>query len=312
MFQIGRNFHLIHMTDDLTALDAWYDDVFAVERFMEHQYSDVLKRYGSLVLIGDLCIETMAPSLDVDGWDDVAIGRFWIRFGKRWHSIAWYMEGEDDVPELFRQLRADGVRMYSGRGDRSQDAPPPGALFTHPRTTITQLEFIGPPSPEFPLRDPRFHPDFDPSPWAIDHPLHVLKSSHSTLAVDDLPRAIDVYVKILGGTLLHECEMPLQRTRSAFVAVGTDLVIELAQPLDDTSAIAGDLARFGPNFYSVSLRVRDLDDADRYLSSKGFRFTEGDESFRFSDPASSQGVVFGFTTWDIPGDSRPTWGSGAR
>jgi hypothetical protein len=32
--------------------------------------------------------------------------------------------------------------------------------------------------------------------------------------------------------------------------------------------------------------------------------------FLFSDPASSQGVVFGFTTWDVPG-ARPTGSRGA-
>jgi catechol 2,3-dioxygenase-like lactoylglutathione lyase family enzyme len=308
MFRIGKNFHIIHMSDDLTTLDAWYDDVFGVDRFMDHQYSDVLKRYGSLVLIGDLCIEPMAPALDVEGWDQVAIGRFWKRFGKRWHSIAWYTEKAEDMGELFQQLVADGVRIYSGTGVPSPDAPPPGALFTHPRTTITQLEFIPPPSPESPMRDPRFGAGFDAGKWTREHPLHILKSSHTTLAVTDMERARDLYVKSLGGTLLYEGEMPLDRTRSAFVAVGSDLIIELAQPLDDTTPIGADLASRGESLYSVSLRVRDLGEAESYLSSKGVRFAVRDDRFLFSDPESSQGVVFGFTTWDIPGDPRPAWG----
>ncbi|HEX3565257.1 MAG TPA: VOC family protein [Acidimicrobiales bacterium] len=308
MFQIGKNFHIIHMTDDLGALDAWYDDVFAVERFMDHQFSDILKRYGSLVLIGDLCVEPMAPSFDVAGWEEVAIGRFWRRFGRAWHSIAWYTEDPGDIAELYDQLVADGVRIYSGTGVRSQEEMPTGALFTHPHDTITQLEFIGPPRPGSPLRDPRFGLDFDPSPWAMDHPLHVLKSSHTTLVVADLAQARDVYVKTLGGTLIHEGQMALQRTHSAFVSVGTDLVIELAQPLDDTSPMSAALAMLGPSLYSVSLRVRDLGEAETYLMSKGFRFATRDDHFLFSDPDSSQGVVFGFTTWDVPGDFRPGWG----
>jgi catechol 2,3-dioxygenase-like lactoylglutathione lyase family enzyme len=267
-----------------------------------------LKRYGSLVLIGDLCIEPMAPSFDVEGWDQVAIGRFWKRFGKRWHSIAWYTESAEDMPELFQQLVADGVRIYSGTGVPSPDAPPAGALFTHPRDTITQLEFIPPPSPESPLRDLRFSEGFDLGKWANEHPLHTLKSSHTTLAVTDMEQARDVYVKSLGGKLLYEGEMPLQRTRSAFVAVGTDLVIELAQPLDESTPIGADMASRSQSLYSVSLRVRDLGEAEAYLTSKGFRFELRDDQFLFSDPASSQGVVFGFTTWDIPGDTRPAWG----
>ena len=307
MFEIGKNFHIIHMTDDLEALDSWYDDVFGVERFMDHQFSDVLKRYGSLVLIGDLCIETMSPSFDVEGWDNVAIGRFWRRFGNRWHSIAWYTQTAEDMPELYARLVADGVRIYTGTGAPSQDAMPPGAVFTHPRDTITQLEFVPPPRPNGFLADPRFTAGFDPARWATGHPLQVLKSSHVTLTVTDLDESRDVYLKTLGGTLLYEAEMPLQGTRSAFAAVGSDLVIELAQPLDDSTPVGADLARRGPSLYSVSLRVRDLPEAERYLAGKGFRFPVVDDEFLFSDPASSQDVVFGFTTWDIPGDSRSAW-----
>jgi catechol 2,3-dioxygenase-like lactoylglutathione lyase family enzyme len=309
VFRIGKNFHIIHMTDDLTVLDAWYDDVFSVERFMDHQYADILKRYGSLVLIGDLCIEPMAPSLDVEGWDHVAIGRFWKRFGKRWHSIAWYTETADDMVEIFDQLVADNVRIYTGAGQKSQDAPPPGALFTHPQDTITQLEFIPSPGPASPMKDPRFFDEaFDPGRWATEHPLHILKSSHTTLTTRDMPKALDLYVRSLGGTLLYEGDMELQGTHSAFVAVGTDLVIEIAQPFDETSPIGADMAKMGESLYSVTLRVLDLGEAETYLTSKGFRFAQQDDQFLFSDPESSQGVVFGFTTWDIPNDPRPAWG----
>src|ERR1700722_4326353 len=284
MFQIGKNFHIIHMTDDLGVLDAWYDDVFGVERFMDHQFSDVLKRYGSLVLIGDLCIETMSPSFDVEGWDNVAIGRFWRRFGKRWHSIAWYTQTPEDMPELYAQLIADGVRIYTGMGAPSQDELPRGALFTHPRDTITQLEFLPPPGPNPFMVDPRFTEGFDLARWATTHPLQTLKSSHVTLTVSDLEQSRGVYLKTLGGTLLYEAEMPLQGTRSVFAAVGSDLVIELAEPLDDSTPIGADLASRGPSLYSVSLRVRDLPEAERYLTDKGFRFQVGDDESIFSDP----------------------------
>ena len=124
MFTIGMNFHVIHMTDDLDELDAWYDDVFSVVRWMNHQHSEILARDASLVLISDLCIEPMAPAFQLQNWDSVALGRFFKRFGKRWHSIAWYVSEADDIIGLYDHLIANDVRVYSGIGVPSPDSPP--------------------------------------------------------------------------------------------------------------------------------------------------------------------------------------------
>ena len=35
MFKIGKEFHLLHVVNDLDTVDGWYDDVFA-ERAAEH------------------------------------------------------------------------------------------------------------------------------------------------------------------------------------------------------------------------------------------------------------------------------------
>ena len=304
VFKITKNFHIIHMTDDLAALDTWYDEVFGVARFMHKQYSDVLKRDASLVLIGDLCIEPMAPSFRIEGWDSVAIGRFWNRFGKRWHSIAWYVDQREHIKELFDELIANEVRMYSGAGQKAPTEPPPGALFTHPRDTITQLEFM----PHFPgMGDPRFHGSFDPGWWTRDHPLHVQKSAYTTLTVRDLDAAKRVYIEVLRGTLLHEEERALTGTRSAFILVGDDLVIELAQPLDTGSAMGRDLEENSQTLYSVSLKVRDLGEAERHLTSHNIAFTDRDDNTLYTDPATTHGVIFGFTTWEIPNDPRKAW-----
>ena len=42
---VGKLFHIIPLTGDLPALEAWYDDVFAVKRgIMDHQYMEGEKR----------------------------------------------------------------------------------------------------------------------------------------------------------------------------------------------------------------------------------------------------------------------------
>ena len=66
-FTISKNFHIIHMTDDLKALDAWYYDVFSVQRFMPESYMPTEVRDASLVLIGTLCVEPLAPAFRVEG-----------------------------------------------------------------------------------------------------------------------------------------------------------------------------------------------------------------------------------------------------
>ena len=43
-FRIGKNFHIIHMTDDVRELSLWYYDVFAVRQFMPEGYMAAEKR----------------------------------------------------------------------------------------------------------------------------------------------------------------------------------------------------------------------------------------------------------------------------
>jgi len=44
LFKLGRNFHIIHMTGDLEALDDWYDEVFSVWRYMPEGYLEMERR----------------------------------------------------------------------------------------------------------------------------------------------------------------------------------------------------------------------------------------------------------------------------
>ena len=128
MFKIGKNFHVIHMTDDLQTLDAWYDDVFSVHRFMKPSYMEAEVRDASLVLIGNLCIEPLAPSFHVEGWDTMPLGRFYSGRGRRWHSIAWYLDSREGMTDLYHTLRERGRaslwdRGRSPGGGRAQGSP---------------------------------------------------------------------------------------------------------------------------------------------------------------------------------------------
>lgn len=301
---IGRNFHIIHMTDDLDELDSWYYRVFSCQRFMPDSYMPAEIRDASLVLIGDLCIETLAPAFRVEGWEKMPLGRFQTRLGKRFHSLAWYVD--DGIHELFHRLRDAEIRCYGTGGVVLDRDPPEGAFFTHPRDTGTQLEFVPTMTPEDALRDPRLQPGWTPVWWADNHPLEILKFSHATVTTPSLDELRATYLDVVGATLVAEADRPAQGARSAFVLVG-DLLVELTEPLDEATPLAEDLRTYGSSLYSVSYKVRDLDRAEAHLVSKGVAIASRDDDTLIADPATTHGCVMAFTTESIPGDPRPDW-----
>jgi catechol 2,3-dioxygenase-like lactoylglutathione lyase family enzyme len=306
-FKIGKNFHVIHMTSDVRELGLWYYDVFSVRQFMPESYMEAEKRDASLILLGDLCIEPLAPAFRVEGWERMPLGRYYTQHGKRLHSLAWYVD--EGMEDLYRRLRAAGIECRGTAGVLLTGDYVDGPVFTHPRDTLTQLEFI--PAPNAPggpamLRDPRFAPGWSSFWWADYHPLQIQKISHLTVSTSDLAKARDLYLGLLQGTLLHEGDNPVLGARSAFVQVGTDMVVELAEPVGE-GPLQADMVRFHHSLYSLTFKVRDLGDAEAYLESKGVKFTSADGTTLVSDPDTTQGCVMGFTTWEIPGDTRPDW-----
>ena len=311
MFTIGPNFHLIHMTDDMAALDAWYDDVFSVTRWVSRNESPELKRLASLVGIGNLCIEPMQPCFDMDGWEKVPSAGS-TSVGAGWHSIAWYVDDVEGLTELRDRLEDADVQLLGllgGRLEHEADAPEDRPIFTHPNSTLTQLEFMVPTEH---IADPRLHVSYRPSWWHDTHPLHIRKQSHFTLATRDLDHARTMYVDVIGGKVLHEGENELLRTRSIFVAVGRDDVVELAEPLESATPVADYIDANHHGMFAVWLQVDDLAAASRYLASKGVaaRVEDGDHvplrslprrtvSTGVSRPPRSR------TTPARPGDERP-------
>jgi hypothetical protein len=307
-FRIGRNFHVIHMTDDLRELDGWYYDIFSVHRYMPDSYGSAEVRDASLVLLGDLCIEPLAPAFRMEGWNDMPLGRYYRRHGRRLHSLAWYVdEGLDD---LFHDLIGAGVRCYGTGGVKLDGSESMLALFTHPRDTCTQLEFVDTKVASM-LQDPRFRPDWNPAWWADRHPLHVRKFSHATVTTRDVNRALEVYVGVLKGRLIHEGDVGSHGSRSAFVLVGDDLIVELAQPAHESSPLAHDMQRYHESLYSLTYKVADLEEAEEYLARKGVKFSVSNGTVLVSDPATTQGCVMEFSALDVPGDPRPDWGEQA-
>lgn len=294
MFKIGKLFHLTHVVRDLNAVDRWYDDIFAVTRYY-HGFAKAAGRDASLIAIGDVIMEPMTPA-KVEGLRNQSVKRFYDRFGEHFHSIAFYV---DDVPAISTHLANHGFKMWDVTG---RPVTPPNerfAVWTHPRETPGQLEFA---VIERNTIDPRLQPAWSNEYWRERHPLGIERASHITTVVRDLGAAKKFYCDILGGKCFHEHETP-GRKRSAFIAVGKDTVVELAQPTASSTAEAQDLEKNGEGVHALVFKTRNVARASDFLKSKNMRPERAGDSISMGRDQCF-GMVIGFTERPIPGDPR--------
>jgi catechol 2,3-dioxygenase-like lactoylglutathione lyase family enzyme len=298
---IQELFHLIHVVDDEEEVDAWYDEVFAPERFAPKHWLDGEKRWASLSMIGDFMIEVIEPSSAPED-QGMALSKFHNRFGQHFHSLAWYTDGAT-VRALFDRLRGHGIRIAKPGGGMfaAGDIDPGSTIYTHPKDTFGQLEFVDVANTWLD-RDPRFQPGWSASYWRDEHPLGIERVSHLTTLVTDLDRARDLFTGPLEGTPLHA--ETSDTAASAFVLVGTDTLVELARPSGVGSRLAADLAANGELPHACTFKVRDLDAAERHVEKVGIRVADRRGDTFTADPADCFGAVYAFTTRVIPGDPR--------
>jgi catechol 2,3-dioxygenase-like lactoylglutathione lyase family enzyme len=301
--QIREFFHLIHIVDDEDEVDAFYDELFGVHRFHPKHFADNEKRWASLSMVSDLMLEVIEPS-SAESDQHMPLSRFRTRFGQHFHSLAWYSD-QEDVRPLFNDLRAAGVRIAKPGGGffPDGDIDPGNTIFTHPKDTFGQLEFEGIQRHWIDV-DPRFKEGWSLSPWR-DGPLGIERLSHMTTVVRSADRARDFYERHLAADTFHE--RTTAAAKSAFTMVGTDTVIELAQPVDSTSRLAADLAENGEIPHSATFRVRDLTAVVAHAEKLGVKTLdpEPDEDLAITlDPADCFGAVWSFTDRDLPDDPR--------
>jgi catechol 2,3-dioxygenase-like lactoylglutathione lyase family enzyme len=296
MANVTRLFHVIHVVDDLAAAERWYDRLFGGRYFFRDNYSPVEQRDASLFAVGDFVLEPMMPRRE-PGADQKPVGRFHARFGSHLHSIAFYVRS---LPEIWQRLRARGVRIV-GDGGGALDAPPAGAIYSHPRDTGGLLEFMQAPADGG--FDQRLQAGWSNAFWRDEHPLGIERCSHLTLVVSDLERARSLWVDVLEGRAFFERESRVYGTRSLFVAVGDEVVVELAQPLDAASAAGRELATNGEILHAASFRVRDLERAGGFLGSLGLKAEARSGEIELG-PEQALGARYRFLQAALPGDPR--------
>ncbi|OJZ76159.1 hypothetical protein BRW65_01650 [Mycobacterium paraffinicum] len=302
--QVGELFHVVHVVDDLAAAEVWYERIFSPCYMFRGHESTLDHRTASLMLIADYPAEPMAPHPGQAGQQGT-IGKFRRRFGPRLHSLAWYC---DSIGEGYERFRSFGARVTGDGGAVLRQAPTRGGIYTHPRDTFGMIELMEPrvggrggaPIGDSlgECYDPRLAGTHDASWWSTDHPLGIRRTSHVTVLVDDLERAVELYVGVLGGRTFHETRAP----RAAFVAVGSDSVVELRLPAAGT-AEADALAREGAMIWSTTFLVTDLSAACAHLSASGVPFSPGTHAVSI-DPGQAFGARYALTAEVTPGDPR--------
>jgi catechol 2,3-dioxygenase-like lactoylglutathione lyase family enzyme len=286
-FSLGGLGQVIHVTDDLPRARRLYGDVFGGECYYEG-YSPYEKRDASIYAIGDLTIEPMAPSAE-PGAIDLPVGRFLTRFGPRFQSVAVCVSG---VNELAEHLQASGVRVVGPGGVALADLPADGprAIYSHPRQSHFLIEFVdfdgtGSLMPG----NPRRAAGWDPGRWEREHPLGFTGDWHLTALVKDVDAALGFFTGVLGTPVLADVAAT-SSDRRARIGLGTELVVELFQPLDETSDAARSLATDGEGLGALSLSVRNLDAAADHLAAHGLSVAARTDSELVVDRLSTAGA----------------------
>lgn len=296
-FGLGTMIHVIHISDDVPKLDEFYEDVFGGMLFMgvdEPSYLPPEKRFASLLMVGDLCVETMAPEQPVD--TTTPVGKFYDRFGSHWHSIGYCVE---DLAGLGKHLQDNGVFLGKPGGGPVENFDDHVYFYPHPRHTggvmveCCKVEMHN---------DPRLRPEWSSlrKLW-LAHPLGIERLGWVTIGVRDIEEHLELYERLFEVIPVHQETNEALGRRSQFVHFG-DILVELAMPTTPGTALSDHVGRYGDMIFSTTLRVVDLDRAEAHLSSKGIRTARPDAFTLEADPADTFGAPWVFTTRDIPGD----------
>ncbi|MFG1924539.1 VOC family protein [Cryptosporangium sp. NPDC048952] len=298
-YGIGIMIHTIHMTDDVKKLNDFYRDVFGAQIYMgadEPNYLPPEDRWASLMMVSDLCVETMAPNLAVDATKPV--GKFYSKFGRHWHSVGYKV---DDPAGLANYMIERGI--YIGRpGGGKVEKMEPGVhyFFPSPRDMfglMAEMCVVDMPG------DPRLLDDWSEKQrtWETDHPLTIRRVAHVMLGVKDVEAATESYVKRVQAVPLQSGVDDVTQAKFQIVQLG-DSLLKLVQPLDDTSDLGRHVAKYGNMIYAVTFRVADLDSAEGWLAKKNIRTSRPTPTTVAADPADTWGAPYFFTTESVPND----------
>jgi catechol 2,3-dioxygenase-like lactoylglutathione lyase family enzyme len=290
--------HVVHICEDAQRLREFYETVFGGVAFMgvdEPSYLDVEDRYAALVLIGDVCVEAMAPRLPADPGKPV--GKFFTKFGEHLYSVGYVA---DDLPGLAGRLIEKGVRIGRPGGGRLEEPDPQTRyFFPSPRDTaglMVEITYRGMPG------DPRLEDSWSSLRRLWDHhPLTIRRFSSVLLGVRDLESAVKTYVDTMQAVPIGAGTDVELGARYQTVQLGSSL-LWIAEPTDPDGDLGRHVGRWGNMIYGLRWTVRDLDAAVAWLDQHGVRTRRIRDGLVATDPADTFGTPIHLATEEIAGD----------
>jgi catechol 2,3-dioxygenase-like lactoylglutathione lyase family enzyme len=294
----GIMIHTVHMVDDVPAANRWYEDVFGGLLFMavdEPNYLPVEKRYASLLMVSDLCVEPMAPAHPVDL--TTPVGRFFDKYGSHLHSIGYKV---DDLAGLGSRLIDEGVAVCPPGGGVLTEIPDDLIYFyPHPKQSGgVMVECCATDMPN----DPRLADSWSSLQklWNA-HPLGIQRVSHITFGVDDLEGPSEKLRREWEAVPVHEGVDDALAAKARWYQLG-DALVELASPLEPSTRLGEHVARWGDMIYGITFRVADLDRAEAHLHAHGVSTTRPQPDVVNAAAEDCFGAAYAFTTREVPGD----------
>ena len=262
---IREFFHLIHVVDDIASANERFGVLFGEARFNEN-WSDLDRRWASFMMLGDTMVELIQPS-DAPEDRHQALTKFYSRFGQHLHSLSWYVDVED-MPALFEAFLGRECASSNPAVVRFPTAPriPGQTIFTHPKDTAGQMEFVGVQIGPLPF-DPRSSVAWTPTPPGVS-PLTILGVSHFTMGAIDPLKLKELYERVHVGTdasRRSQQRLPPRRNSVGRRAGGAGVArLTPAAP----RCANGQLP------HAVTFRVADLEAAERHVATVGVRVLE--------------------------------------
>ena len=320
-FRVPMMFHPSHDVLNLREAERWFDRVFGRKSKSLAAQIEIGKLaprpdYSTWTSISDVFFDCIDPSLYiVDG-----VHRLPLVKEPHLRRIAWYIDGLEGTDAasravkgmnaVFRALKSQGIRVTNQLNELVEgDEAPLGRFgskrqifFAVPADAGLSYSFLPPvPVAEF---DPRLDPAWVVPKVSPDDPLGIECCSHHTVLMSSPERAQKVLCDVLGGKVIHECRNEILAATCTYVHLAGS-TIECAVP-DVGTAVYTDWERLAPNdtYHSITWKVADLVRAERHLKAQGVGLRTRSDDHIVTDPATSLGIPWGFTSKLVPGDPR--------
>jgi len=125
----------------------------------------------------------------------------------------------------------------------------------------------------------------------------VKRIDHLAVIVDDIEGTLSFWQDALGMKLSRMKEVPAEKSRVAFLPVGSS-EIELVEPTTKDSSLARYLEKRGPGMHHLCLEVDDIEGMLALLKEKGIQLINktpvlgtGGKRYAFIHPKSANGVL---------------------